>query len=312
MDRILNKIVSGKTRDAGEQKARSRHFLWLRALVGLCILAAILLWVIDEGVLLERLNGAILAWSTLISIATSLLHAATLSSVASAYGRKLDYRYALYISALGSLGNAAGGLPVGTTLKYIILYKRVGLKIGQITFGLTAYTVMIALVLLGYAAISAPLLNLETYIKAVPVLLLIGSIIVVTLLVRWGQGNRNVSALLHPFLEKRYFFTVAGLGIALASLFMINSCIVGNYLFPEHSFVHIIFLSATGIFMGLVSLLQSIAGIQEITMGLSALASGLDPIDGVQIALVLRMASIISSGIFLGLFYLSPNRHRHS
>lgn len=300
--------MADKARDTGEQKKPSRFFLWLRTIAGLCILATIVAWVINKGILLERLNGAMLAWSTLISILTSLLHAATLGSIASAYGRKLDYQYALYISALGSLGNAAGGLPLGTTLKYVILYKRVGLKIGQITFGLTTYTTMIALVLLGYAAISAVWLNLEAYIKATPALLLTGGIIVIFLAGRWGLGNKAISNLLRPFLRKRYAATVIGLGISLASLFIINSCVVGNLLFPEHSLIHIVFLSATGIFIGLVSLLQSIAGIQEITMGLTALASGIDPIDGVQIALVMRMASIISSGVFLGLFYLTPRR----
>lgn len=289
-----------------EGKNYSSYLLWLRTLLGLCILIAIVVWVINRGILLERLTGTLLLWSTLISMLTSMLHAATLGFIAYVYGRKLDYRYALYISALGSLGNAAGGLPLGTTLKYIILYKRVGLKISQITFGLTSYTITIALVLLAFSAFSASLLDLRTDIKVLPGLLLIFSLLAIIALGLWGQRNKVMSGLLNPFLRPRAFIIVAALSFSLASLFILNSGAVGHFLFPEHSLMHIIFFSATGIFIGLVSLLQAIAGIQEITMGLSAFVSGIDPIDGVQIALVMRITSIISSGIFLGLFYLTP------
>lgn len=295
-----------------ERKIYSRYFLWLRTFLGLCILTVIVVWVIKKGILLERLSSTVLMWSTLISMFSSILHAATLGSIAYAYGRKLDYRYALYISALGSLGNAAGGLPLGTAFKYIILYKHVGLKIGQITFGLTAYTMTIALVLLAYATVSAFLLNIRPDIKVLPGLLLTISIVAFIALGRWGQRNKVISSLLNPFLRWRSFIIVAALSLTLATVFILNSGTVGHFLFPERSLIHIIFLSATGIFIGLVSLLQSIAGIQEITMGLSAFISGIDPIDGVQIALVMRIASIISSGIFLSLFYLMPGQIQRS
>lgn len=304
--------MTKKTGKTSEQKIHSRYFLWLRTFLGLCILTVIVVWVINKGILLERLNGTVLVWSTLISMLTSMLHAATLSSIAYAYGRKLDYRYALYISALGSLGNAAGGLPLGTTLKYIILYKRVGLKIGQITFGLTAYTIIIALVLLVYATVSAFLLNLQPDIKALPGLLLIISIAVIIALGCWGGRSKVISSLLDPFLRWQSFVFVAVLSFALASLFILNSGAVGYFLFPELPLIHIIFLSATGIFIGLVSLLQSIAGIQEITMGLSAFLSGIDSIDGVQIALVMRFTAIIASVMILGLSYLIPGKTRPS
>jgi len=304
--------VTEKNSNTIERHNFSRYFLWLRTLFGLCILTVIVVWVINKGILLERLNSKVLVWSTLISILTSILHAATLSSIAYAYGRKLNYRYALYISALGSLGNAAGGLPLGTTLKYIILYKRVGLKIGQITFGLTVYTMAIALVLLAYATVCALLLNLRPDIKVLPGLLLIVSIISIIALGCWGQRSKVITNLLNPFLGWKFFLVVVALSFSLASLFILNSVTVGYFLFPEHSFIHITFLSATGIFISLVSFLQSIAGIQELAMGLSAFFSGIESIDGVQIALVMRFTAIISSGLILGLSYLLPEKTRPS
>ena len=276
----------------------------------MCILAAIVTWVINKGELFNRLNPQVLLGSTLISLLTSILQASTLTSIARSYHRRLDLRYALYISALGSLGNAAGGLPLGTTLKYTILYKRVGLNVSQITFGLTAYIAGISLMLLGYAALSIHALDFQPVIKAIPTALFIVSIVALFPLGRWAQRNKVFSNLITPFLKKPDAITVAVLSFTIASLFILNSTVVGLFLFPEHSSFHVLFVSASGILLGLASLLQSVAGIQEITMGLSAFVSGINPIDGVQIDLVMRFTSIISSGIILGLSYLAPGQTR--
>jgi hypothetical protein len=302
----------GKTGKTNERQNRSHYFLWLRTLLGLCILGVIVVWVTNKGILLERLNAKILILSTLISMLTSMLHAATLCSITHTYERQLNYRYALYISALGTFGNTVGGLPLGTTLKYVILYKRVGLKIGQIVFGLTGYTVVISLVLLGYATVSALSLDFRLDIKAIPGLLLIIGIITMIVLGGWAQKSKAISSLVNPFLRWPSFVTVTVLSFSLASLFILNASTVGHILFPEHPLIHVIFLSAIGIFISLVSLLQSIAGIQEVTMGLSAFLSGIDPIDGVQIALVMRFTSMIGSGMILGLSALIPGKPRPS
>lgn len=304
--------MKAKTDKTNERQIRSRYLLWLRALLGLCILGAIVFWVANKGILHERLSARILTLSALISVLTSMLHAATLCSIAYAYERQLDYRYALYISALGSLGNTVGGLPLGTTLKYVILYKRVGLKLGQIAFGLTVYTAAISLVLLGYATVSALSLDFKTDVKAVPGLLLIVGICIVIALGVWAEKSKVFSSLVSPFLKWRSFLIMSALGISLASLFILNSSIVGHALFPEHTPAHVIFLSAAGIFISLASLLQSIAGMQEVAMGLSAFLAGIDPIDGVQIALVMRFATIIASGTILGLSHLIPGTTRSS
>lgn len=288
------------------------HILWLRTILGVCILAAIVAWVINKGELFNRLNPQVLLWSTLISLLTSILQASTLTSIARSYHRRLDLRYALYISALGSLGNAAGGLPLGTTLKYTILYKRVGLNISQITFGLTAYIAGISLMLLGYAALSIHALDFQPVIKAIPTALFIVSIVALFPLGRWAQRNKVFSNLITPFLKKPDAITVAVLSFTIASLFILNSTVVGLFLFPEYSFFHVLFVSASGILLGLASLLQSVAGIQEITMGLTALASGINPLDGVQIALVMRFTSIISSGVIVSLLHLLGRHIRYT
>ena len=240
------------------------------------------------------------------------MQASTLTSMAQAYQRKLDMRYALYVSALGSLGNAAGGLPLGTTLKYTILYKRVGLSLSQITFGLSVFIVGISLILLGYAVLGIQALNFQPAIRVVSAVVFIGCFAAIFPVIHWGRHNNAFSRNIGPFLKKPLAVTVASISFSIASLFILNSTLVGLFLFPEHSFFHVLFISASGILLGLGSLLQSVGGIQEIAMGFSAYASGINPIDGVQIALVMRFTSIISSGIILGFSYLVPARSRPS
>ena len=291
----------------------TRNFiLRLRTILGVCILAGVVAWVINKGELFNRLNPQVLLWSTLISLLTCVLQASTLTSMARVYQRKLSMRYALHISALGSLGNAAGGLPLGTTLKYTILYSRVGLSLSQITFGLSTFIVGISLMLLGYAVLGIQALDFQPAIKVVSAMVFIGSVAALFPVARWARHNNALSRIICPFLKKPIAVTVASISFSIASLFILNSTLVGLFLFPEHSFFHVLFISASGILLGLGSLLQSVGGIQEIAMGFSAYASGINPIDGVQIALVMRFTSIISSGIILGLSYLIPALSRPS
>lgn len=285
---------------------KHRYFLWLRTLLGFGILVAVVTWIVNEGSLFERLNASVLLWSTTISALTSLLHAFTLIAIARTYERRLDLRYAIYISTLGSLGNAAGGLPLGTTLKYAILHNKVGLKISQITFGLLSFTVGISLALLGYAALSIYGLEFPAEVKALPSVLLVGSVILLALLIRWAHTKAKISALINPLLKKRNLTTLVLLSSMVATLLILNSCAVGWHMLPVHPVIQVVFISASGILIGLASLLQAVAGIQEIAMGLSAYASGISAVDGAQLALVLRFTSIISSGLILSVHLLIP------
>jgi hypothetical protein len=132
----------------------------------------------------------------------------------------------------------------------------------------------------------------------------VGSIILLTLLIRWAHTKARISALTNPHLKKRNLTALILLSSIVATLLILNSCAVGWYVLPDHPVIQIVFISASGILIGLASLLQAVAGIQEIAMGLSAYVSGVSAVDGAQIALVLRFTSIISSGLILSMHLL--------
>lgn len=289
-----------------EPQDKYRALNWLRALLGVIILAGVIIWVIHQGTLLERLNVWVLLWSTILSLITNLIQASTLCVIARAYNRHLHFRHSLYVSALGSLGNAAGGLPLGTTLKFIVLHKRAGLRIKQITFGLICFTIGVSIALLGFASISILALDLPLLIKSIPVTILVSGAIAIFVTLHWLRAKAQVPALIRPFLLTQHVATVGALSFFLAAMFVLNSSIVGQFIEPENTFIQIVFFSSSGILLGLGSFLHAVGGVQEVSMGFFAYLSGANPIDGVQLALVLRVTSMISSGVILAIFTSLP------
>jgi hypothetical protein len=78
---------------------------------------------------------------------------------------------------------------------------------------------------------------------------------------------------------------------------------VATFLFPEIPTLTILFVASAGTLTSLATLLQSVGGIHELSIGFSAYVSGVRLIDGLQVALVLRIGSFLSSGLFLALLY---------
>jgi hypothetical protein len=293
-----------------KQQPSSR--LWIRATLGLCILSAIIFWVAREGSLLQQLNVWAIAISILIFFVTNVVNASMLQLLVRIYGREMSFRLALQIGTLGSLGNATGGLPIGTTVKYAILNKHVGLTIAQITFGLIAVAAGIALALLAFAAISIFALDYPPAIKLAPIVLLIGGVGALVVVVRFLYRRGRFAGLLDPLIVGRNARTLLLFSVSMATLSVLNYLVVGWFVLPTYSAMAIVFISASGMLVGLASLLQSIAGLQELIMGLTALATGTHAVDGVQLALVIRLTSVISSGLTLGGSYLFLNPRRRS
>ncbi len=293
--------------DITELRKKFSALSWLRALLGIVILASILIWVINQGTLLKRLSVWVLLSSTILSLLTNLIQASTLSIIARVYNRHLNFRHALYVTAIGSLGNAAGGLPVGTTLKFFVLHKHAGLRIKQITFGLICFTIGVSIALLGFASVSIFALDFPLLVKSIPITIFVSAVIALFVTLRWLHGKAQVPTLVKPFLLIQHVTTVGVLSFSLAAMFVLNSSMVGRFIQPENSLIQIIFFSSSGILLGLGSFLHAVGGVQELSMGFFAFLAGAKTIDGVQLALVLRIASMISSGIILAISVSLPN-----
>lgn len=285
-------------------KSGKSYFAWIRAVIGMGILFAVAYWVYREGSLLRQINAWALICSILIVQVINIVSAALLCIIARIYHRKLSFRLALYIGALGSLGNASGGLPIGTTLKYAILRQKTGLTIGQITFGLVSVTVVISLSLLVVTAVSIISLEFPPGAKIIPLVLFIGGMGTVMLLVRWSCRYKRIAELVKPVLARGLRGRLALFGCLLALLFVVNYVVVGYFVLPERSMSAVAFMSASAMLLSIVSFLQSIGGIQEIVMGFTAFLTGAQMIEGVQLALIIRLTVIIASSLTIAWYFL--------
>lgn len=284
---------------------RNRAREYMRAAAGFCLLIGLAIWATRDEPLLAQLTTALIAGSALLSAAVIGLNALTLTTIVSAYQQRLDYRNALRLSALGAFGNALGGLPLGTALKFALLYRRAGLTARQLVTGLAVFTLATSAALLAYAAFGALQTRLSTISWALPLGLLIALILAI------GIGlNSPLAGLLRaiggPFLSRNTLPRVLWLSGAVATLFVITYCFVGRQLFAHIPLPELVFIGSAGILVSFGSLLQSVGGVQELAVGLTTSLTGAAVVSGVKMALVARLGSVISSGFLLGAVLLWP------
>jgi len=234
------------------------------------------------------------------------LGAEGLRCIASSYKKQLRPATALYINAMGTLGNSMGGLPIGTTFKYVSLSGKAGLTAKETTAGLLVFTVAMMIWLILTSAMSIWATNLPHSYK----LTAMGMVLLISVtglwLGRWLRNKDFWKRLIAPFFRENRFSRVFIISLLTTTIFVVNFCLIGILLFPELPLASLIFISALGALVGQGSMIQSVGGIQEFVMGLSALLTGFGLLDGVQIALVSRAASIIASGAVVIYLHFAP------
>lgn len=285
--------------DQSSNKSRT----WFRPLLSVTLLVIIIIWIVRHGTLIQEISPALIWGSVTVSFFINLINAAILNTIVDAYRGKLTYANALHASALGSFVNAGGGLPIGTGLKFAILHRQGGLKIREIAAGLAFSTVIISFFLAVGMSASIWGTDFPFLIKIAPAALLVVSILLISLGWSWLR-KKTYARFLLPLLAQGHFERLFLACLLMATAFLINYLIIGHFLFPEIPVMQMIFIACFGTLAGMISLLQSFAGISEISMGLATYLSGAKLIDGVQLALFMRFTSLVSSGFFLAFFYL--------
>ena len=279
---------------------------WFKPLVGTSILGALIFWVIKEGVLLERLSLTVAVLATVASGVINLANALIVKNIVAVYERKITFLKALHLSVLGTLGNSAGGLPLGTTLKYVLLHRQCGLKISEITSGLVVFTFATSFFLFCYTGVSIWSTGLSLAAKTAPALIVLMVILLLPILWRRLRKHQSIGKLVEPFLRKKNLQRLIVISAITATGFVCSYWLVATFLFPEIPTLTILFVASAGTLTSLATLLQSVGGIQELSVGLAAYVSDVRLIDGLQVALVLRVASLLSSGLFIALLYAWP------
>jgi len=193
-------------------------------------------------------------------------------------------------------------MPIGTTIKYVILHRVAGLSLAQITFGLLSFTASLAVffLLIGsvslYAVAGVPPNYRHALTAAAAALPIVGYALLRIVVFRTPAAQH-----VRPLIEGPQLARFVGLSAIVSTIYLIHLVVIGYFLLPDPTLANTVMISAFGILFGQSSLLQSLGGVQEFMMGLSAHISGLTAGDGIGIALVARASSIVSSALLVAL-----------
>lgn len=279
-----------------QAKRRIGAWLYFKAIVGFALLIAIGYWVDKRGDLLQRLTPSLVLPPSIAALGSITANALSLRFIVRSHGRDLSLRQALIVSAAGTLGNALGGLPVGTALKYWVVRKTSGLGLKDLTMGLILVTVAISGFLLLITAASIWGVALPVLFKAIPAFVLVLGVAVAVLLYARERHRSYWSRYLAPFLVGRRLGWLTVLGLLTAVSLVVNYLAASATLSPEIPWNTVVFVASLGMLAGQGTLLQSVGGVQEFMLGLSAHIVGMDIVTGVQLALLMRIAAVIAAG----------------
>lgn len=282
----------------------------IKPYIGLGLLAFIIVWVLREGYPVEKLSFPFVISTLLVAVASSFINALTISEISRIHGGAMDYRYSLYTTALGTFANAAGGIPIGTALKYVLLYKKGKLTVAQITSGFVVFAISILLILLSYVAVLIQWVDVTDTYRQLAVLVLVVSIVLLVLAIYLLRYFPRIQRHFSPFLRSPAMIRVFVVSLLVTSTYILNFWIVAYYLFPQMTFVQTAFAVSLGSLISQTAFLQSVGGIQELSIGIASHVTGIDLIQGIMLGLTIRIIALIISGLILSDYFLRSRKEK--
>lgn len=267
-----------------------------RIIVSYTLLTGIIIFVILKGDLFQKFSLQLITITAILSFMLMLVNAHALRIICAAYRGVdvLDLRGALFIGALGTLGNSLGGLPIGTAIKFAILRRKTHLEFKQIAAGYTFLSFIMAGTMIACMLITGAMMLLDFYILFLFAMVSVVTLLIVFVLLFYGKRCGFIENLLMP-LYRHAYKQLLMIGVLLSFGFLLNYWISGLLLFPFISGTKILFMSSFGLMASILTLSQSIGGIQELSVGFAGLISEMHLIHGIELALSLRIAAIIAS-----------------
>lgn len=279
-----------------------------RPYIGLLLLAAIILWVLHEGYPVEKVGVAFVGSALLAALASNFANALIISEISKIHGGAMDYRSSLYTTALGTFANAAGGIPIGTALKYVLLHKKGKLSVAQTTAGFVVFTISISLVLLFYITILIRWLDVNDTYRNLAAFALLACLFVVATAAFFLRYLPRVQRHFSLFLRSRALFRISVISVIVTLGFLLSFWVVASQLFPQMTFVQTAFSVSLGSLVSQMAFLQSVGGIQELSIGVATRVAGTELIQGVMLGLTIRMTALVSSGLIIAAFVLRPGK----
>ncbi len=219
---------------------------------------------------------------------------------------EIGRRDTLWLTAVGGLGNALGGLPIGTGIKFGLLIKQFGMSTAAVFWTYFFYSVVNAAWMLLFGAAIAGVSGMPVLLSGLMALPFALLMLAVALL-RGGTGIKLPATLLtlvrSPLLWR-------GMAVSAAIvLLMLASFAVLLFARTDLGEAGRALLSVTiAVPIGFLTGLPSLGGIQELLLGASGTLFRLSMAHGVQLGLVARGASLLATTTILAACLLWPRR----
>ena len=280
------------------------HHRWLVSLLSLGLLGAVVHLALEHGEILLNMRRQVLALTVAAAMLTLLGNGLVLKWITHAFEQPLSVAEAMTLTALGALTNAAGGIPVGTALTLAILVQRHRFELTQIIFGKIVATILSVCTL----AALCLLIGQPAEPAALPWLL--GTIATGGLVALKVVGRLQLARLkpVVPALSGRLLLSGIGLSVVSACGMLLSYVIVVGAYIPELSLQEAVTLAGCSLIAGQSLFAGSLAGLQEVIVGLGAMSLSLKFATGLELGLFVRLASLIAAALALPLAWLVQRR----
>ena len=272
----------------------------LKIVVGSATLIFIVFLILKHGNLFRNIDVNLIVLATATTAILNILNGYSIKVIANAYSpdKKMPIVWAIQIGSIATLGNVLGGLPIGTSVKFAVLNKYMGIKLTMITAGLILFTLSIGSFFALYMLFMLPFINFPLNIKVIGAVFVCLMLIVAWLVVAKLAKQTTFKDILAPIISN-YKIKLIFLSALLSLSFVVTYLIIGYFVAPEVSSQKIIFIASLGNLASMLTFSQSVGGVQELSIGLAGFLTEIKFIKGIEIAFVLRIGGLISSSLIL-------------
>lgn len=268
---------------------------YIKPLIGLCLITCVIYFTVKNGNMFRQLNIFALTGSTFFSIFTLILNSLILKWISETFPNPLSVMEACEVTAVGAFANSVGGLPIGTALVIGVLVKKHGIALKDILVGKAVASVL-SIAALGLIVGMVTSLTPPYYEG---VLFLLSALAIIAAVIWFGK-QKWVTLHGRGLSESLAGKTLAkGLALSiLVSITMIMTywSVIRIYM-PHVSIAVSVQLAGISLIAGFGVMANSIAGMQEIIVGVMALRNNISFVSGVELGLFIRFSSIIAAAL---------------
>lgn len=272
-------------------------FRWV---LGSCLIIILFLWAWREGSVVRNLDVATLTYTTLISLPIVYLNAVILVIITRAYRASITLWESLFLTAVGTLGNALGGIPLGTGIKFIILVRDHKLRLAQVVQGYLFYSAVNAFWMIFVMAVTVWFISLPLIVKILPTLIVFVAVAVLLYLLLSDQRLLpHIISDIGPLLSRRYLYMGLIASCLNAAMMLLCYQVVIEHYHPQLEITKALFVVSTGLAVGFLSGFPSLGGVQELLLGGAGLLADVNALSAIEFGLFIRIASAIAGIIVL-------------